>query len=65
MDEYADALVAEHTWIEVGYIYNITFAKYKCEDIGMLHRTSLHKLRRHYVDYLRFRWDIPCEHSGG
>ena len=58
LDEFADATVETGTWIEIGHTYNIPFVKYKCTDNGILDRSSLHQLRRYYVDYLRHRWDI-------
>ena len=57
MDEEEDD-VAENTFIELEHTYNIPFAKYKCIDYGVITRSSLRELRRLYVEWLKYQWDL-------
>lgn len=58
LDEYEDQDVEPNTWIELEHTYNIPFAKYKCVDCGVLDRGSLQDLRRFYLNWLRYHWDL-------
>jgi hypothetical protein len=58
MDEYEGQRVGEHTYIELEHQYNIPFEKYPCIDCGVLGRSSLKHLRRCYLKWLHYHWDI-------
>lgn len=58
LDEYEEQRVAEHTYIELEHQYNIPFEKYPCIDCGVLARSSLKHLRRCYLKWLHYHWDI-------
>ncbi|KAF7512237.1 hypothetical protein GJ744_002399 [Endocarpon pusillum] len=57
MDEEEDE-VAENTFIELEHTYNIPFVKYKCIDHGALTPSSLKNLRRYYLGWLKYHWDM-------
>ena len=57
MDEEEDD-VAENTFMELEHAYNIPFVKYKCIDYGVITRSSLRDLRRFYVEWLKYHWEI-------
>ena len=50
--------VAVNIFIELEHTYNIPFVKYKCIDRGVLARSSLRALRRFYVEWLKYHWDL-------
>jgi hypothetical protein len=58
MDEYEENRVGEHTYIELEHQYNIPFEKYPCIDCGVLGPPSLKHLRRCYLKWLHYHWDI-------
>ena len=59
MDEYEhEQQVGDHTWIELEHTYNIPFLKYKCVDCGVLDRSSLQDLRRCYIEWLKYHWNL-------
>lgn len=60
LDDYESdrVRVAEHTWIHLEHVYNIPFINHKCIDCGVLSRQSLRKLRRCYVEWLMYRWEL-------
>lgn len=57
MDEDEDDISA-YTYIELEHTYNIPFMKYKCIDYGVLAPSSLRDLRRFYVEWLQYHWQI-------
>lgn len=66
LEEYYDEEgeeVDKNTWIELDHVCNIPFPQYWCVDRGMLERSSLKKLRRHYVEWLAYEWDVEPDTS--
>lgn len=58
MDEYEGQPVGERTYIELEHQYNIPFEKYACIDCGVLGRPSLKHLRKCYLKWLHYYWEI-------
>lgn len=58
MDEYEEHGPTDNAWIELEYLYSITFAEYKYADCGNLDPNSLHDLRQYYVDWLKYHWRL-------
>ena len=58
MDEDEKQRIEEHTFIELEHQYNIPFVKYPCIDYGVLGRSSLKHLRRCYLKWLHYHWDV-------
>lgn len=58
LDEYEERDVAENTYIELEYSMNIPFDKFRCQDCGELSRGCLKELQKHYVEWLKYYWDL-------
>lgn len=50
--------VPKDRYVRLDHTYNIPFAKYKCEDLGILEEDSLDLLRLRYVLYLMKEWRL-------
>jgi hypothetical protein len=45
-------------YARLDHTYSIPFAKYKCQDLGILSRESLATLRLKYIEYLANEWNL-------
>jgi hypothetical protein len=48
-------------YARLDHTYNIPFAKYKCQDLGILSKESLAVLRLRYITYLTNEWDLVTQ----
>jgi hypothetical protein len=48
----------ENRYARLDHTYNIPFSGHKCDDLGIIDRPSLRKLRLQYIKHLAASWDI-------
>ena len=61
LDIYSGREVEPDTFVFLKHMYNISFQKYACKDLGIIRSQCLHKLRVHFVRHLIDLWGLGEE----